>query len=143
MHPVRCGGRWHRRDAARGTANYGNKDDYIPHHEPFQYYASTANPHHLPPASLAAIGTDTQTYVSGVPQFDTANHQYDMSDFNALVAAIGHGYLSPDHLPAVSFLKAPGYQDGHAAYSDPFDEQQFVVRRSTPWSTPRTGRAPP
>ena len=24
--------------------------DYIPHHEPFQYYASTANPHHLPPA---------------------------------------------------------------------------------------------
>src|SRR5262249_40444513 len=33
----------------------------------------------------------------------------------------------PDHLPAVSFLKAPGYQDGHAAYSDPIDEQQFVV----------------
>jgi phospholipase C len=27
----------------------------------------------------------------------------------------------------VSFLKAPGYQDGHAGYSDPFDEQQFVV----------------
>ncbi|HVB10643.1 MAG TPA: alkaline phosphatase family protein, partial [Bacillota bacterium] len=24
--------------------------DYIPHHEPFQYYASTANPHHLPPS---------------------------------------------------------------------------------------------
>ena len=23
--------------------------DYIPHHEPFQYYASTANPQHLPP----------------------------------------------------------------------------------------------
>ena len=23
--------------------------DYSPHHEPFQYYASTANPHHLPP----------------------------------------------------------------------------------------------
>ena len=45
-----------------GGTNYGNKDDYIPHHEPFQYYASTANPHHLPPASLAAIGTDTQTF---------------------------------------------------------------------------------
>jgi phospholipase C len=27
----------------------------------------------------------------------------------------------------VSFLKAPGYQDGHAGYSDPLDEQQFVV----------------
>ena len=27
----------------------------------------------------------------------------------------------------MSFLKAPGYQDGHAGYSDPLDEQQFVV----------------
>src|SRR6516162_2625160 len=25
--------------------NWGWKNDYIPHHEPFQYYASTANPH--------------------------------------------------------------------------------------------------
>jgi phospholipase C len=113
---------------AAGPNNYGNKDDYIAHHEPFQYYASTTNPHHLPPASLAAIGTDTQTITNGVPQFDKANHQYDSSDFDALVAAINHGYLSPDHLPAVSFLKAPGYQDGHAAYSDPIDEQQFVVQ---------------
>jgi phospholipase C len=62
-----------------------------------------------------------------MPQFDTANHQYDTSDFDALVGAIAHGFVSPDHLPAVSFLKAPGYQDGHAAYSDPIDEQQFVV----------------
>jgi len=110
-----------------GPNNYGNKDDYIAHHEPFQYYASTANPHHLPPASLNAIGTDTQTITGGVPQFDTANHQYDTSDFDALVAAIAHGFVSPDHLPAVSFLKAPGYEDGHAAYSDPYDEQQFVT----------------
>jgi phospholipase C len=110
-----------------GSSNYGNKDDYIPHHEPFQYYAATANPHHLPPASLSAIGTDTQTITSGTPQFNTANHQYDTSDFDALVGAISHGYLSPDHLPAVSFLKAPGYQDGHAGYSDPIDEQQFVA----------------
>jgi len=107
--------------------NWGWKDDYIPHHEPFQYYASTANPHHLAPASLAAIGTDTQTFAGGVPQFDKANHQYDMSDFNALVGAIAHGFISPDHLPAVSFLKAPGFQDGHAGYSDPLDEQQFIV----------------
>src|SRR5215467_5445823 len=124
-----------------GPTNYGNKNDYVPHHEPFQYYASTANPHHLPPASLSAIGTDTQTFVNGVPQFDTANHQYDISNFNALVGAIAHGYLSPDHLPAVSFLKAPGYQDGHAGYSDPFDEQQFIVHeinaleRTPDWSS--------
>jgi phospholipase C len=111
-----------------GGTNYGNKDDYIAHHEPFQYYASTANPHHLPPASLGAIGTDTQSLAGATPQFDKANHQYDMSDFDSLVGAIAHGYVSPDHLPAVSFLKAPGYEDGHAAYSDPLDEQQFIVR---------------
>jgi phospholipase C len=27
----------------------------------------------------------------------------------------------------VSFLKAPGYQDAHPGYSDPIDEQEFVV----------------
>ncbi len=31
------------------------------------------------------------------------------------------------NFPAVSFLKAPGYQDGHAGYSDPLDEQAFIV----------------
>ena len=30
-------------------------------------------------------------------------------------------------MPAVSFLKAPSYQDGHAGYSDPLDEQAFVA----------------
>ena len=120
-----------------GTGQYGYKDDYIAHHEPFQYYASTANPHHLtlptnasgavPTSALRTIGRDTQHTAGGVPQFDTPNHQYDTSDFDQLVGAIGHGDLPPSALPAVSFLKAPGYQDGHAAYSDPLDEQRFVV----------------
>ena len=39
-------------------------------------------------------------------------------------------------MPAVSFLKAPGYQDGHAGYSDPLDEQAF----SSTWSTPSRSR---
>src|SRR5262249_60873517 len=82
--------------------------DYIPHHEPFQYYTSTANPHHLPPTSTAMIG-----------HTDQANHQYDLSDFWAAADA--------GHLPAVSFLKPPAYQNGHAGYSDPLDEQQFLV----------------
>ena len=30
-------------------------------------------------------------------------------------------------MPAVSFLKAPAYQDGHAGYSSPLDEQRFLV----------------
>jgi phospholipase C len=114
--------------ATLSNAPWGYKDDYIAHHEPFQFYASTANPHHLAPAGLSSIGTDTQHYVDGVPQFDTANHNYDMSDFDSLVQAIIAKKLPASALPAVSFLKAPGYEDGHAAYSDPADEQAFVVR---------------
>ena len=36
--------------------------DYVPHHEPFQYYATTVNPTHARPVSVATIGTarDTQ-----------------------------------------------------------------------------------
>jgi phospholipase C len=86
--------------------------DYSPHHEPFQYYKSTSNPKHLPPSSEAAIG-----------RTDQANHQYDISDFYATLTA--------GNMPAVSFLKAPAYQDGHAGYSNPIDEQTFLVKRST------------
>ena len=130
VHPVGA--------ALGGTGQWGNKDDYIPHHEPFQYYASTANPHHLTiPTSgaghdtlsgLKKIGRDTQSYTNGVPQFNTPNHQYDTSDFDQLVAAIDGGKLPSSALPAVSFLKAPGYEDGHPGYSDPADEQAFVAR---------------
>jgi phospholipase C len=124
-----------------GGAPWGFKDDYIAHHEPFQYYASTANPHHLAPASLASIGTDTQSYVAGKPQFDTANHNYDTSDFDALVSSINAGKLPASALPAVTFLKAPGYEDGHAQYSNPRDEQVFVTNeinalmKSPDWSS--------
>jgi phospholipase C len=85
------------------------KKDYIPHHQPFQYYGSTANLAHTRPTSVAMIGQ----------QGDAANHQYDINDFFATVSA--------DNFPAVSFLKASGYQDGHSGYSDPLDEQTFVV----------------
>lgn len=82
--------------------------DYSPHHEPFQYFASTANPKHMPPTSIAMIGRQ-----------DQANHQYDLKDF---FAAADHG-----DLPAVSYLKAAEYQDGHAGYSAPLDEQTFLT----------------
>jgi phospholipase C len=84
------------------------KADYVPHHQPFQYYASTANPQHTRPLSVAEIGHN-----------GPANHQYDTHDFFDAVKA--------GNFPAVSFLKAPGYQDGHAGYSDPLDEQTFVT----------------
>jgi phospholipase C len=54
-----------------------------------------------------------------IGQTDQANHQYDLIDF---FAALNNG-----NLPAVSYLKAAAYQDGHAGYSDPLDEQTFVV----------------
>jgi phospholipase C len=120
-----------------GTGQWGFKDDYIPHHEPFQYYASTANPHHLTVptnskghdtlAGLATIGHDTQGYLNGEPQFNTPNHNYDTSDFDQLMAAIASHELPASAMPALSLIKAPGYQDGHAAYSDPQDEQEFVA----------------
>lgn len=91
------------------TVTKVKKADYIPHHQPFQYYASTANPTHVRPSSLHAIGYEG----------DAANHQYDLNDFYAAVKA--------GNFPAVSFLKASGYQDGHAGYSDPLDEQTFIV----------------
>src|SRR5215471_2511935 len=81
--------------------------DYSAHHQPFQYYASTSNPQHLPPTSIAMIG-----------QTDRANHQYDIADFWAAVDA--------GHMPSVSFLKAPRFEDGHARNSDPLDEQHFL-----------------
>jgi phospholipase C len=31
-------------------------------------------------------------------------------------------------MPAVSYLKAPEYEDGHAGYSDPIDEQRFIAQ---------------
>jgi phospholipase C len=89
----------------------GTTNDYIPHHAWFQYYASTANPKHTRPASPAEIGHN-----------GPANHGYDLQD---LYTAIKHG-----NLPSVSFVKAQAYQDGHAGYSDPLDEQTFLVTLS-------------
>ena len=92
----------------KSTVTGQTEVDYIQHHNPFQYYPSTQNLMHNRPTSVAAIGTT-----------DAANHIYDTTDFTAALAA--------GNMPAVTFLKAPGYQDGHAGYSDPIDEQAFVV----------------
>jgi len=37
-----------------------NSNDYVPHHEPFQYYTSTANPTHARPSSVAAVGSSVE-----------------------------------------------------------------------------------
>jgi len=83
---------------------------YNSHYDPFQYYLSTSNVHHLPPSSVSAIGTAS----------DQANHQYSLTDFwNA---------VSSGNMPAVTFLKASKPQTGHPSDSTPLAEQTFLVK---------------
>jgi phospholipase C len=90
--------------------NYFGKNitDYMGIVNPFQYYKSTSNPHHLMPISLTNIGYT-----------DQSNHQYDIDYF--------WKSLDVNYLPSVSFLRAPAFQDGHPNYSNPLDEQTFLV----------------
>jgi phospholipase C len=96
-----------------GKINEGNglecNPDYNSHYEPFQFYASTANLHHLPPSSPYVIGSNA----------DQANHQYDLRD---LWTAVSHGYM-----PSVTFVKAPDDSTGHPFTSSPLAEQTFLV----------------
>jgi phospholipase C len=115
--------------AAPGTPAF-TSTDYIPHHQPFQYYASTRNPTHARPSSVEAIG---HSFIPHTRTAEPANHQYDIHDF--------FDALNAGHLPAVTFLKASAFQDGHAGYSDPLDEQHFLVQvvnalqKSPHWSS--------
>jgi phospholipase C len=92
-----------------GCSNTPDSQSYNSHYAPFMYYASTSNQGHLPPSSVAAIGTSS----------DQANHNYSLVDFtNALAAG---------NLPQVTFLKAPTSQTGHPSKSDPLSEQTFLA----------------
>jgi len=100
-----------KRQSPATPANNGPTADYIPHHAFFQYWASTLNANHTRPSVGPALyGTAADT---------GANHEYDIHDF--------FDALKAGNLPAVSFLKAPAFQDGHAGYSDPLLEQEFIV----------------
>jgi phospholipase C len=99
-----CGHNYHTPSVTSGVF----VNDYYPTVEPFQYYQSTSNPHHLPPTAISMIGHS-----------DQANHQYDLSDFwNAAESG---------NLPSVSYLKAPSYQQEHPGISDPLLGQKFFV----------------
>jgi len=99
-------GDWTPASTSGGVATCISQED--PHYTPFQYYASTANKHHLPPTSPSMVG-----------QNDQANHQYAVTDlWNA---------LSAGNLPAVTFIKPPANQTGHPSTSSPLEEQEFLV----------------
>jgi phospholipase C len=99
--PAVCGTKTKRLDGTLEPA-------YVAHHDPFEYYLSTSNRHHVLPASIEEIGHD-----------GPANHQYDLSYFwDAAFSG---------NLPAVSYLKANSAQDGHPGNSSPLDEQAFIT----------------
>lgn len=109
--------------ASRSLNQQGSVEpDYIASNEPFQYFKSTANPHHLPPLSDSHIGLN-----------DQANHQYDL---HLLWTA-----LQNHQLPAVSFVIPKTGQNGHVGNSSPLDEQAFLqtlitrLKKSSDWST--------
>jgi phospholipase C len=93
----------------------GNQTDYIPHHNWFQYYTSTANLAHTRPTSVALVGATDPKDSTATP----VHHEYDVNDFKAAVTA--------GNFPSVSFIKAPAVGDAHPGNSDPLDEQAFDV----------------
>jgi len=95
---------------SNGTATE-TAQNYVPHHNPFQFNATTANPAHLPPTSLSEIGYT-----------DQANHQYDFSYFDDALNGTGGAQL-----PAVSYIKPPAIYNAHPGNSDPLEEQEFDV----------------
>jgi phospholipase C len=89
---------------------------YVMHHEPFEFYKSTANLEHTAPSSASQVGySDAST----VPWKERVDHQYDLSWFKKAIEA--------ENMPQVSFLKPPAAQNGHAGNSDPLDEQKFLT----------------
>ncbi|MGF6414539.1 phospholipase C [Paraburkholderia sp. MM5482-R1] len=92
------------------------KTDYVPHHNWFQYYATTANLAHTRPTSTALIGQTDPLDSTATP----VHHQYDVNDFFTAVSA--------GNFPSVSYLKAPAVGDAHPGNSDPIDEQAFVTK---------------
>jgi phospholipase C len=93
-----------------------SKNDYVPHHAWFQYYATTANLAHTRPTSTTLVGFTDPKDSTATP----VHHQYDVNDFFAAVTA--------GNFPSVSFIKAPAIGDGHPGNSDPLDEQAFYAK---------------
>jgi phospholipase C len=86
---------------------------YNPHYAPFDYYPSTANPHHVVETNLAAVGSDTCT------DFSCPNHNYALTTFYNAIAA--------GNLPAVTYLKFAENNTGHPTDSTPLEEQASIV----------------
>ena len=86
---------------------------YSAHHNPFQYFTSTADLTH-------------QWAFDPRMDYSQANrHQRDLSVLDAALAGTAINGVVPQ-LPAISWVKAPQPEDGHPGYSGPALEDQFV-----------------
>jgi phospholipase C len=96
-----------------GTCTPTNVNGYSPHHDPFQYFTSTADLTH------ADAFDPNMSY----PQAN--RHQRDLSVLDAALAGTPISGQVPV-LPAISWVKAPQIDDGHPGYSGPALEDAFV-----------------
>jgi phospholipase C len=98
-----------------GTCSPTSLGVYSPHHDPFQYFTSTADLTH------ADAFDPNMSY----PQAN--RHQRDLSVFDAALAGAPlPGQTVVPTLPAISWVKAPEISDGHPGYSGPALEDAFV-----------------
>jgi len=92
-----------------GTCTPTSVNGYSAHHDPFQYFASTADLNH------------TFAFDPRMDYPQANRHQRDLSLLYAALAG------SPSvSLPAISWVKAPQLEDGHPGYSGPALEDAFV-----------------
>jgi phospholipase C len=88
---------------------------YSAHHDPFQYFTSTADPMH-------AYAYD--------PRMDYTQANRHQRDLDVLYAALAGkpvtGQTIVPQLPSISWVKAPQLEDGHPGYSGPALEDAFV-----------------
>jgi phospholipase C len=92
-----------------GTCTPTSVNGYSAHHDPFQYFTSTADLNH------------TFAFDPRMDYPQANRHQRDLSLLYAALAG------SPSvSLPAISWVKAPQLEDGHPGYSGPALEDAFV-----------------
>ncbi len=96
-----------------GSCSGSATNGYSAHHDPFQYFTSTADLTHK------WAWDPNLSY----PQAD--RHQRDLNVFYSALARTPVNGQVPE-LPAVSWVKAPTASDGHPAYSSPVPDDQFV-----------------
>jgi len=98
-----------------GTCTPTAANGYSAHHDPFQYFTSTADLTHA----------DAFDPNLSYPQAN--RHQRDLSVlYAALAGTAPPGQSVVPSLPAISWVKAPQLEDGHPGYSGPALEDAFV-----------------